>query len=241
MLTMFRLSFAIAILAVASVAHADVVVSASRSPSGINPQTNILFGVNGTGLSSVPGTANNTPIDFTFTPTTLGASTLVDSTPGAATITPTSATSYSQIRIDIEAGYGFTGFEFNFDGILTDAFLRIEAIDEFNGSHSLFSNLLTLNDNGQNKFAVEATGGFLKALILTATPNFNGTGEAAIITSFKQPRVNGLALLGTDSEPPVIIVPPTTSEVPEPASLAIWGCVAAGLAVARLRNRHKSA
>lgn len=236
MSSLFRLGIAVAILAGTSAARADVIVSAAKTPSGITPQTVIHFGSSGTGLSVVSGTANDVnDTTFTFTPNIP-----VNAASGAATIEPASpAAAYSQLRIDIEAGYGFSGFEFNFDGILSAGYLRIEAIDEFGDSHFLSGLDLTLNTNGQNKFAVEATGGLLTSLILTATPNSNGTGQADIISSFKQPRVNGIAELGGAPVPP--LPPPPVSEVPEPASLAIWGCVVAGLAATRLRNRRKPA
>lgn len=224
--------------------RADVMVSAARSPAGISPQQVIHFD----GASGVPSSvgATNGGLAFTFTPTTLGAATLVNTTAGAATISPASSgAAFSQLRIDIASGYGFHGMEFNISGVQSDAFLRIEAIDEFNVSHLLFGNSLNLNDHGQNKFAVTATGGLLTSLILTATTDAGGRLEAAILDGFKQPRVGGVYQLGTpppEPAPPLApIGPPGTTEVPEPASLVIWGCVAAGLVASRLRNRHKPA
>jgi hypothetical protein len=235
MSSMFRLAIALAIVASTTVARADVLVGVHAG--NLAPRVNIKFDATGSGLTVVPGSTDPAPgVAFTFTPDIP-----VNATPGQAAITPTSpAAAYSQLRIDIESGYGFSAFSFNFDSLVSaNVPLQIEAIDEHNQSHLL--SLVTLaNQNGQNRYVVEATGGFLTSLILTAQDS-QGMA-AALLKSFKQPRVSGIALLGDGSDPPVIIDPPPAATVtPEPASLAIWGCVAAGLAAARLGHRRKAA
>jgi hypothetical protein len=195
------------VLAAASTAHADIIVS-----TGVNNQgtDNVLLN-DATNVSIVTGSINSGAFDVEFV--SEGGNLNADASGQAKISAASSNDPFDNIRFYLDSGY-FTRAVFNLNSA-TDGDLLIE-VTGINIAGGLFQQTVQVDNNGQNFFTIDAINGQLIGSIEL-------TGVTPVIfEDLRQVRIGG-----AQSAPPT---------VPEPSTMLLFGTAVVGFA-ARLRHR----
>ncbi len=190
------------ILGAAAPARADIIISTGVHNQGTD---NVLL-TNATNVPTVIGTVNGFTVEFESEGGNLNAP-----SSGQARVTPAADNDpFSDLRFSLVDGF-FTRAVFNLNSA-DDGFVQIE-VSGMNILGGLFTQVWTVDDNGQNFFTVDAINGqAINSIALFAVGNVE-------FEDLRQIRLGGLH---RPNDPP--------PGVPEPASLLLFATGLIGVA-----------
>jgi PEP-CTERM motif len=211
------LAFVVVTLAASTTARADIVITQSVDNTGTE---NVLFDQNLLNLNVIVGNVNSGLFAVNFTST---GGTLSSAASGQARVLAGSNNSpFDQISFELQGGHTFTNAVFNLNAATTG---QIEILVEgVNINGGTFAQVFVVDMNGENFFTVHAVNGqAMTKISLTGITNINGPG--ATFEDLRQVRIGGFNV---------------PSEIPEPATMLLFGTGLIGAAAGIRRRFRKS-